>query len=255
MRSLDALDESRALDFANRLTGAAWDALSNAGPTAAILHGSLASGAYVPGTSDVDLLLVTERGLTDEEIGWIPDVIGSLDPTEIALDLRIVTAAVANAPSRPLALEFYFGRHPGEPIETESRVANEPDLAVELWVARNNGRSLRGPGPAHLIGPVPNSWLNEYGRRILERWLTLTEDDENATLMVLTACRIWHFAALGRMASKSEAGWWALDKDPSLTAIPAALRRRAGEQNVSIDPREIASVLDAAARSLGRPSG
>ena len=250
MSSLDALGERRALDFADRLTAAAWNALSTAGPTAAILHGSLACGAYLPGTSDVDLLLITQRGLTDEEISRLRAVIGSLDPTTLALDFRVVTAAVASTPSRPLALEFYFGRHPGEPIETDGHVADEPDLAVELWVARNDGRSLRGPEPRSVVGPVPKSWIDEYGRQIIERWLTLTDDDENATLMVLTTCRIWYFAARGRMASKPEAGQWALEEDPSLAAIPAALRRRAGEKAIPITSDEIAAVLNAAARSM-----
>lgn len=50
----------------------------------------------------------------------------------------------------------------------------------------------------------------------------------HAELMVLTACRIWRFAAEGVHCSKTDAGRWALARDPSLVAVAEALHQRAG---------------------------
>jgi hypothetical protein len=58
-------------------------------------------------------------------------------------------------------------------------------------------------------------------------WERLTDDAAHAELMVLTTCRIWQFNAERVHSSKSDAGRWALARDPSLIAVEEALRQRA----------------------------
>jgi hypothetical protein len=245
----DKLLAGDATRFAQRLTDLGWDALAEAGPLAAILHGSLATGEYVAGRSDVDLLLVVERPLSDAQAGALLEALRAVDQAGPPLDFRVVTSAVAASPTSSPPLELYFGRHPGEPDEIETHSPGEPDLVVEFWAARRNGRSLCGAEPCEVIGPVPDEWIVGYGLSLLDRWRALADDDANAELMVLTACRIWHFAAVGEIASKSAAAAWALIQVPTLAAIPAALRRRAGEAGVAITAAEVADVLAAARRA------
>ncbi len=245
----DELIAGDAMSFAHQLADVGWNVLAEAGPVAAILHGSLVTGDFVPGRSDVDLLFVVERSLTDEQTGRLLDAVRRADHEGPPLDLRVVTRAVAASPTMSPPMEFYFGRHPGEPDEIETRSAGEPDLVVEFWVARKHGLSLRGPEPCEIIGPVPNAWVLGNGLRLLDRWEGLTDDDAKAELMVLTACRIWRFAAVGEIASKSASARWAFGQVPTLSAIPAALRRRGGEAGVSITEREIGDVLATAKRA------
>jgi Domain of unknown function (DUF4111) len=59
---------------------------------------------------------------------------------------------------------------------------------------------------------------------------------------VLTACRVWRFSEERTHCSKSEAGLWALARDPSLRAVSGALRLRAGG-SVHVAPAEIGRLL------------
>jgi hypothetical protein len=147
-------------------------------------------------------------------------------------------------------MELSFGRHEDEPDESEARASAEPDLVVELRMARSHGRSLAGAAPHDVIGPIPDEWITRYCTRLLERWEGLADDDRHADLMVLTACRIWCFAVTGNIESKASAGRWVFDRAPSLWAIPAALRRHAGERDTFIGEPRVRDVLAAAKRAV-----
>lgn len=206
---------------------------------AVVLHGSLVLGGFTPARSDVDLLAVVERPLGDDELAALQALVARVGPG--ALDIRVVTRVAAASPTRSPAMELYVGRHRATEIQT--RVAGERDLVAELSIVRSTGRSLVGPEPRALVGVVPDAWVIEYGDEILARWERLTDDADNAELMVLTACRIWRFAVEHLYCSKSSAGRWAIARDPSLTAIEAALRQRGGEPTVRVDPADIARLL------------
>ncbi|GAA0465420.1 aminoglycoside nucleotidyltransferase ANT9 [Paractinoplanes deccanensis] len=224
------------------------------GPAArsVILHGSLAAGGFRPGRSDIDLLAVSERRLTDAELDELERLIRDTDLRGEAsgVDLDVVTAETAAAPSAQPPLELHAGRSGGL-FEVERRAAAAPDLLAELSMARAGGRALHGAPPAEVIGPVPDRWVVDRGRQWLRTWLTLTDDDAHAAFMVLTACRIWRFAVEGDHLSKAEAGAWALRRRPSLIAIGAALRRLdQGERGpvAPIAPARVAAVLETVLR-------
>ena len=66
-----------------------------------VLHGSLASGEYVPGTSDVDLLVVVASPLSLEEQKWFSErANGVAARWPGRVDLRVVLETVAGAPPR-----------------------------------------------------------------------------------------------------------------------------------------------------------
>jgi hypothetical protein len=223
---VDEAPRRRATAFAERLASRCASALGEQ-LVAAILHGSLTLGDFTPGRGDVDLLLVVERPLSDDEIDALRAAVEVLgEPADSRVDLRVVTRQVASSPSPAPAMEAYVALAPSRPAAVETRVAAEPDLAVELSVVRAHGRSILGPEPSALVGVVPPEWLVAIGDRYLADWERLTDDAAHAELMVLTACRIWRFSAERVHCSKSEAGRWALDRDPSLTAVREALRQR-----------------------------
>jgi hypothetical protein len=121
-------------------------------------------------------------------------------------------------------MELYVRVHADGSAESESRIAGERDLLAELSLARSAGRSLIGDDPQVLIGVVPDEWVVVYGRELVTRWQRLTDDEAHAGLMVLTACRIWRFAAEGVHRSKVDACPWALARSPALRAVDAVLR-------------------------------
>jgi len=97
-------------------------------------------------------------------------------------------AAVARAPSREPELELHVGRYSGG-VEVARRL-RDPDVLAELSMARGDGLALVGPTPDDLVGPIPPEWIVERGHHWLTRWLSLTDDTDNAAFMVLTACRM-----------------------------------------------------------------
>jgi predicted nucleotidyltransferase len=242
----------RATAFAERLASCCASALGDQF-IAAILHGSLTLGDFTPGRSDVDLLVVVERPLADEEIQALLEAVEPLRAVAPSrVDLRVVTRAVAASPTPAPAMELYVALHPGHPAEIETRVAGEPDLAVEFSVVRAHGRSLVGPDPSAIVGAVPDAWVVAVGDRYLAAWEHLTDDAAHAELMVLTACRIWRFHAEGVHCAKSAAGRWALARDPSLTAVEAALRQRSGDPGATIGEDGIRRLLAIVRREIAQ---
>ena len=219
---------------------------------AVILHGSLVLGDYTPAGSDVDLLAIVERPLTDDELAALEEVLLARRARAAGIDLRVVTRSVAAAPTRLPAMELYVGLHHDQEPEVVRRIDAERDLVAELSMVRADGRSLVGPEPRAVVGAIPDEWVVAYGDEVLERWQQLTEDAEHAGLMTLTACRIWTFAVEGVHCSKTVAARWALLQDPALPAVEAALRRRAGDTKARIAPADIAVLLARVRREVAR---
>ncbi len=254
-------DEARLRDDAER------DAVRLAGELAAdftrllgdrvvavILHGSLVLGDFMPGRSDIDVLVVVERPLNDGGLKVVrAAVVARRENAPGGIDVRVVTRAAAASPTQEPAMELYVGLHGDEEPEILTRVI-ERDLVAELSMARADGQSLFGAEPSLVVGEVPDEWVVAYGDRSLAHWERLTGDAKHAELMVLTTCRIWRFTLEGVHSSKSTAGRWALARDPSLTAVEDALRLRAGELDAVVESSDIAALI-ARVRSEIRDSG
>jgi predicted nucleotidyltransferase len=209
-----------------------------------ILHGSAATGPFVAGQSDIDLLVIVDGALSTEEIDALEEVVLASDLGNASgVDLDVVLTAVAVAPTAAPPLELHLGRYPRVPLEKMYRVAAAPDLAIELSVARASGRSLVGAEPCDVLGLVAAEWIHERAEHWLAFWQTVVDDAENAQYMVLTACRIWLFSVEERHASKADAGRWALTRDPSLTAVREALHQRLVDPSVPIGRDGVAHLL------------
>jgi hypothetical protein len=219
------------------------------GARSVILYGSLTAGGFRPGRSDLDLLVVVDDGLTDAQAAALQDLVRHADPGAAAgIDLQVVTAAVAAAPTPAPALELHIGRYGDAPLEVERRVPEYPDLLAELSMARADGRALRGAAPHQVLGPVPPDWVVERGRYWLRTWQSRTGDAEHAAFMVLTACRMWRFAVEGGHSPKLEAARWALDRRPSLVAIRQAIQQYEHDPAAPVDEPGIAELLAAVLR-------
>jgi Domain of unknown function (DUF4111) len=223
----------------------------------AILHGSLTLDDFVPGASDLDLILVVDHALPGGGAAALETAVRAADTaTASGIDLLVVTADVAAAPTRTPRLEYGIGLYPGPPgeveVEVEAGVDPCPDLLAELSMARSDGRSLLGAAPHEVIGEVPHEWLREQGLHWITVWQTRPDDADHDAFMVLTACRMWRFAVEGTHCSKAQAATWALEQDPSQTAIRQALRRRRGESaaDTPITVDGVRAVLEAAHRGI-----
>jgi Nucleotidyltransferase domain/Aminoglycoside adenylyltransferase, C-terminal domain len=176
-----------------------------------IVTGSLALGDYQPGKSDVDLLVLSDEptdGLVEAvEQAW------SEKPGEF--DLRVVSYAVAAQPTRRPQLALGISDY-GEGIEVV-RDTEESDLVVEFSMCRQLGHG-------HVIGPVPDEWVDEVGAAAVQRWKAIGYDPRNQELMALTACRIWRFREEPVHCSKPAAAEWARQHGAHITYDKAAVK-------------------------------
>jgi hypothetical protein len=239
-----AASAKEALRFAEVLAHSCSEALGDIF-VGVILHGSLTLDDYLPGRSDVDLLVVAQDPLTGAQLADLTEALAGHGPRAPGpVDLRVVTRQVAASPTPAPPMEAYLRLAPTSGVRVEERRhPGERDLAVELSVCRAQGRSLLGAAPAELIGEVPDRWVVTAGDAQLADWQAIGDDPPYAELTVLTACRVWRFAEEGRHCSKAAAGAWALGRDPTLQVVRDTLQHRLHDPDHHIDPAQIALLL------------
>lgn len=236
--------EEAAVVAVSRLADTCADIL-DANLVSAILHGSLTTDDFRPGESDLDLLLVVERGLTAAQSDGLVEAVRAADLGPAAgIDLLVVTRRTAALPADSPARELMVGYRPaaGE-WDVEGRDDHVPDVWPELSEARAHGLALRGAETRDVLGEVPRDRVRDNGTHWLRTWLGLTDDEGNAVYMVLTACRMWRFEVTGEHTSKTAAARWALEQDPSLRGVELALSARAGAGAPHITPQQVEEVL------------
>jgi len=136
------------MDLVERLSGACVAVLPDA---TVVLHGSLALGDFRPGSSDVDLLVISDEP-TDGLVAAVERE-WKEDPTN--LDLRVVTYAVAAKPTRAPNMKLYVSLTAEQGLYVE-RERDEPDLVIEFSVCRQLCHT-------DVIGAVPDEWVDEVG--------------------------------------------------------------------------------------------
>lgn len=207
------------------------------------LHGSLVLGDFVEGRSDLDLLVIIDGAVREEEREAVLRCVRRCLCGRVeGADLRVVRREVTADPSFPPELELEVELRGGE-VEAVGGPRAERDLAVELWVVRHHGRPLLGPHPAELVSEIPASWVDATGDAQLADWQGRPFNPRHAELMVFVACRIWRFAVERVHCGKTAAAEWALERDPTLRVVEAALRRRRERAEVEIDEDGVRALL------------
>ena len=222
----------------------------------AYLIGSGALGGASAAQSDVDVVAVCaappagdlERALVArlEELAMSWPLRG----LEFVLYTRAAVAEPARVPRWELNLDV--GRGMDHHLARDP-VADPPHwFVLDLDILRGHGRTLTGPPPAELVGPLPR-------RRILEavheslRWHGEYEPDLSQS--VLNACRGWRFTEEGVWSSKRAAAAWARPRSDDPALLDAALATRAGDRSHPLDPARVAAftgrVLARVERELG----
>jgi streptomycin 3"-adenylyltransferase len=210
-----------------------------------ILHGSATTDDFVPGQSDIDVLVIAEGPIEDSTAADLLACVAAAGREPATnVDLRVVTresAAPERSPELELEIAVRIGRIPQARVQT--RRGRERDLLVEYSVCRQHGIALAGPDAVELIGEVPMGWLREVGVAQLRNWQMLDFEPRYSDLMVFTACRIWRLAAEGRHCSKTAAAEWVLMRRPDLDVVRAAVQRRAQRSDAELREEQGSELL------------
>ncbi|MDQ2654311.1 MAG: DUF4111 domain-containing protein [Chloroflexota bacterium] len=193
------------------------------------LYGSLATGNFMPGVSDIDLLAVTVGPMT-------PDVIARLQPMHAEIVTRfprwqdrvelIYVPRQALASFRTQSSEIGV-ISPGEPLHILSAGI---DWLMNWHQVRHGGQVVTGP-PAETC--VPDTTIAEYVTAVRDHaaafgeWMPEMRAARQQSYAVLTLCRALYTARHGHGASKAEAAaWLAAEMPHHVPLLEQALRWR-----------------------------
>lgn len=186
--------------------------------TGVYLHGSAAMGCYNPRRSDLDLLLVVERGLTDAvKLSFLKEA-ARLDGETPAkgMEWSIVRREVCRPFVYPTPFELHFSRmhlpllrrDPREYVERMRGV--DWDLAAHFAVIKRYGAALYGSPVDEVFDEVPKAaYLDSI-------WRDVKTGDMAAdpVCCILNLCRTLAYCREELILSKRAGGEWGLRSLP-----------------------------------------
>lgn len=221
------------------------------------LHGSRATGDHGP-SSDVDYLVVVERGLSFDDKRKLVSELRKLSARAPAhgIEMSVMTRETLRRFRHPAAFEFHFSpswleRYEQGRVDLEER-RTDPDLASHVVNARERGRVLYGEAIDSVFPPIGRRYHVEATLNDAS-WI-LKNPGENPLYTVLNLSRALAVVREGMIPSKLEAAKWALATLPQeLRPLVREVRRRylAGATGDGLDGRELASFVKYAGDALG----
>jgi hypothetical protein len=246
--SLEPAAESYLGALAGRLHGALGDEL-----LAIYLIGSAALGDYVPGASDLDVMVVCASPLSRpaKEALVSPLWQRSLSCPARGLELVVYAAAAVRAPgaSVPFEVNLNTGPRMADHVSFDPAEESAHWFLLDVAIARQVARPLAGPPAAALLGPVAREHVLAALRLSLA-WHA--EHEGGGANTVLNACRAWLYVETDTWASKREAGRWAVAAGIEPALVEAALARHAGAAGAALEPAAVAALLARCAAALER---
>ncbi len=181
----------------------------------AYLFGS-ATGADFDRDSDVDVLAVTEGGISDgtfAELQRMHARIAAIDSwCATQLEVSYIPRTAVRRYQPPDVLHPRLDRGKGEKLHIMS---HDADWVVQRHLIRERGSVLVGPSASELIDPVSPDELRQAMRELVQEWLAPLVDDPPLvhtrgyqSFLVLATCRILYTLELGDVVSKNAAALW-----------------------------------------------
>ena len=180
------------------------------------LYGSLATGDFTPGVSDVDLLAVTDGPITPEIITRLRSMHAEIEAQFPQWHDRI---EVIYVPRQALAtFRTRFSEigviSPGEPLHILSAGI---DWLMNWHQVRHGGRVVTGP-PAEAY--VPDTTVEEYVSAVRDHaaafgeWMPEMRAARQQSYAILTLCRALYTTCHGHGTSKAAAAAWLATEMP-----------------------------------------
>ncbi len=197
-------------------------------------------GAYLQGSfavgdadthSDVDFLIVTHDDVSDQQLAALQTMHERIHALDVAWAQHLEGSYIPADRLRridPLRSNLLYLDNGASRLIWH----NHCNTAVARWSLRERGVVLDGPAPQTLVERISADELRQEALVRVREYADWAHELTNAGPMsrweqpylVLTFCRLLHGLAEGRVASKGEAGEWALR---TLDARWASLVRRA----------------------------
>lgn len=231
-------------DVARRLGGTLGDELLGV-----YLHGSAAMEAFQYLRSDIDMLAISRRELTDAERRAVADVL--MDPEMpcpgVGLEFHLVTDGSLDVASKSPAFEVHLTTHPEDRKFIDGRGhPGDPDLILHYAMCRARGRAVVGPAPEEILPMVPRDWVLEAMLDELE-WAL---EHAPPHYCILNACRAVQYADTGELVSKLEGGHWFTKTFKHSAPVHYALREQNGRAKIPPTHQQAEDIVRVAVERL-----
>lgn len=206
------------------------------------LFGSLVTGDYDPGVSDIDLLAVLSSEVDDAEYLALRDMHQDFARTHPRWDNHIEVAYLSVEALRTFRTESStIGIiSPGEPFHHKEAGI---DWLTNWYLVREANVALLGPPPATFITPIAKA---EYLAAVYElahnwpEWIEEPRSLKGLSYGILSMCRAAYALSTGEHPPKKRAAVWAAQQWPQWAAlIRRALDWRSARDDELGDPAEI----------------
>lgn len=203
------------------------------------LYGSAATGDFLSGVSDVDLLAATNGDLDANDLERLAVMHADLARRQPQWADRIEVAYV----STDALAHFKEGRgqivriSPGEPLHVRPDGMGS-DWLMDWHLIRNGGRVLLGPTP-DFIAPTTHEEFVESLRehvRTADDWLNSVKHRGGMAYVTLTLCRTLVAVETGRHSSKRDAATWVGERFPQWRELIADALSARSDAVVSASP-------------------
>ena len=175
------------------------------------LYGSLATGDFDLGSSDIDLLAATLSDIDDTEFNDLLGMHSDFAQENKDWDDRLDVAYLSIAALKTFRVQNSKVAiiSPGEPFHLEEI---GKDWLVNWYMVRRNSVTLFGPPPEAVIDPITQQefvqWVREHGAA----WgggIEIRQERKEQAYAILTMCRALYTHKNGEQASKRQAALWA----------------------------------------------
>jgi predicted nucleotidyltransferase len=189
--------------------------------TGLYLYGSVVSGDFIPGISDLDLLAVTRRDITLADLAQLEAIHAAIVRDRPEWEDRIEVAYLSAEGLRtfreqrsPLAIIS-----PGEPLHL---IDAGSDWLMNWYLIRTSGVALYGPPVTEAIPPIARE---EYLAAVREHlssadaWIARATSRKPGSYAVLTAARGHYTLMHGEHASKAKTAAWMKEQFPEWAGL------------------------------------
>ena len=215
------------------------------------LVNSGARGDYLPGRSDLDVVLIVADALSAPTTLRLADALrhSAIPCPAPRLELVVYRRDVAADPGARPPFELNLNSGPAIADHLALDPAEEPWFwfTLDLAAAADAALPIVGPPRAEIFGSVPR-------RAVLDALLAShawhVEHDTLAPNQVLNACRAWCWVVSARWRSKSDAAGWAIAAGGDTDVIGHALSLRAGTRRDPLPADGVRRLADRVARLI-----
>ena len=184
------------------------------------LHGSSVMGCFNPRKSDIDLIIVIDRPLSDAVKRTFMDMVVEYNASGPAkgIEMSVVLRGVCDPFVYPTPFELHFsaghlGWYETDPDEYIRRMKGvDRDLAAHFMIITKRGRCLYGAPIEDVFAEIPGRDYMDSLWYDIER--AAEEITEDTMYLTLNLARVLAYKEDGLVLSKKEGGEWAIDHLP-----------------------------------------